>query len=52
MVLVIVVAIALLGGIASTAYADSGSQTTAPTAVTAADGSAQDDPSDPGLPPD
>jgi hypothetical protein len=62
-----VVAIALLGGVATTAFADTDTQTPDPAtipdpqtavtaaetaAVTAADGAAQLDPSDPGLPPD
>ena len=48
--LAIVVAIALLGGVSSTAYADTGDQNVAPAA--AANDSPQCDPSDPLLPPD
>jgi hypothetical protein len=48
-VLAIVVAVALLGGVAQPAYADTGPQSVAPAA---AEQSAQDDPSDPLLPPD
>lgn len=54
-----VVAIALLGAVASTAFADTDTQTPdpaitpdPPTAVTAADVGTQFDPSDPLLPPD
>jgi hypothetical protein len=50
--LAIVVAIALLSGLASTAYADSGSRSAATAAFAGAGSSAQLDPSDPGLPPD
>jgi hypothetical protein len=59
----IVVAIALLGGVASTAFADTDTQPPDPATipdpqpaitatVAAADGAVQLDPSDPGLPPD
>jgi hypothetical protein len=58
-----VVAIALLGGVATTAFADTDTQTPDPATVpdpqpavtatlAAADGAAQLDPSDPGFPPD
>jgi Na+-transporting methylmalonyl-CoA/oxaloacetate decarboxylase gamma subunit len=50
--LAIVVAISLIGGMARTAYADSGSRSAATAAFTGAGSSAQLDPSDPGLPPD
>jgi hypothetical protein len=47
--LAIMVAVALVGGVASTAYADTGALGPS---LTAGDESTQCDPSDPGLPPD
>lgn len=52
LLLAIVATVALVGGVASTAYADTAPSAPVQADVPSGDGSANGDPSDPGLPPD